>query len=65
MTTAKTLYLNRIHEIRELLGGAESAESLPLLWQEMLCFLTAAQLGEYVEHVEQMMPELGPDGEES
>ena len=61
---AKTRHLNTLYAIRARLGDPDDPESLPLLWTEMLCFLSSDQLGEYLERLQRMMPELRIDGDD-
>ncbi len=56
-TNDKNDILNVLHFIAGRIGDPDDAETLRVLWDEMLCFLTTDQLREFAEHMRQTHPQ--------
>ncbi len=56
-TNDKSDILNVIHFIARRIGDPDDAETVRVLWDEMLCYLTTDQLRGFAAHMRQMHPE--------
>ena len=56
-TNDKNDILNVLHFIARRIGDPEDPETVRVLWDEMLCFLTTDHLRAFAAHMRQMHPE--------
>ena len=56
-TNDKSDILNVLHAIASRIGDPDDAETVRVLWDEMLCYLTTDQLRGFAAHMRQMHPE--------
>ncbi len=55
-TNDKNDILNVLHFIAGRIGDPDDAETVRVLWAEMLCYLTTDQLRGFAAHMRQMHP---------